>query len=297
VLRRVILQWFWDTYDGLGRLVVFNLLVTTLLGGLWFLGLIPGAQWLMMLAGKNPALAGLLGLGGWTFAGALTLTLWFPGILFFAKKIATEKEVSLRDYFSGLRLGGVAFFKVALLLCLALGIIGINLFFYARVSWFQGAWRWVGAGLAGLCFWMAFFVLAIALHSLSLAVQNERTPRQVFLHALLLTLRYPLFSAGALLVLGFLWVLSTLTLKTAPLWVIGLSATATFINSVHDVVLARESRREHEAAQAAKEGAPSPALSRPTSWRQILQDTEAENLPRDRYQRSLRDLLRPWDYR
>lgn len=296
MLRRVLLQWFWDTYDGLGRLVVLNLLVTTLLGALWFLGLLPAARWLAILAGENPALAGLVGLAAWTLAGGLSLTLWFPGIMHFAEKVSTDQEVSLRDYFTGLRRFGLGFFKVALLLCLALGVIGINLIFYARVSWFQGAWRWVGAGLAGLCFWMALFVLAIALHSFSLAVRTEQRPRKVFLNALVLTLRYPLFSAAALLVLAFLWVISTLTLKTAPLWVIGLSATATFISSVHDVALARESRREIEKQKAA-EGTQPAAATRPTSWRQIQQDAEAENLPRDRYQRSLRDLLRPWEYR
>jgi len=292
MLRRLLLQWFWDTYDALGRLVVLNLLLFTVFLLVAMLVVMPALSLTQALGSRNPALGALLLLLLFTLAGAGILTLWFPGLLYFSWQVSQDKEFKLGHFFRGLRQYGGRFLRLSLLGCLVLGMLVINIWFYRRGDLFGGSIPAVGAALAGLCFWIGLLALGIFVNAMPLVVRGERTLKAAIKIGAYVTLKYPLYTYGALLFLGLLWLLSAVLLKTAPLWIIGLAATVTYVNSMHDVVVWWEERKEKEEQKAREEAEGS---AKPTSWKQIRQDEEAANEPKDRYQRTLRDILKPWE--
>jgi len=306
MFQRLLLQWFWDTYDALWRLVILNVLLGIVLSALFFFGLLPAGRLALILAESNPALGALAGLLAWTLGGALFLTLWLPGLLRIASIVSQDREARLADYFHGLKEAKWRFFRMALVVCFGLGVILLNMFFYARwTSSGQGAVRALGAGLAGICLWAALLGIGVAAHAFPLSLNKNLPFRTSLRLAVLIVLRHPVFTLAAILFLGLLWFVSCVVLKTAPIWVIGLSATATWLNSMHDVVIRREEEAQAKAAEAEeaagaaadrREDAPF-APQKPSSWRQIqaLQSKEDEK-KNDRYARSLRDLLKPWEY-
>ncbi len=305
MLRRLLLQWFWDCYDALWRLIFLNLLLAPLLGAVFFFLLLPLARMILGLAESNPAAAALLGLGLWTAGGAVLLTLWLAGAIHFAHRIAGDEEPALRDFARGLRRHGPRFLALAAILLFALGLIALNMVFYARLTQSPGWSRAAGAGLAGGCFWVGLFALGVASHALALCARQAAPLREIFKSAIYITLRYPLFTLGAMALLAALWYVSLFSLKTAPLWVIGLSATAVFLNSALDVVVRQEELRAAAAVEASAGTAPhdsASAAARPlASWKEIRREeedaAEAEARARaDRYNRTLRDILRPWEY-
>lgn len=294
MLPRLMLHWFWDTYDALGRLVVLNLMLFTVFLAFAFLVIAPAADVVAWLLAHNPALGTAVGLLVLTLAATLILTIWMPGLLYFSWQVSQDKEARLADFFVGLRRRGGRFMRLTLLASFLLGIIAVNMAFYARSDVFGGGLRLAGAALAGLCFWLEIVVLGVYVNAMPLAVRTDKSMKDLLKLGLYVTLRYPFQTYGALIFLALLWLLSVVLLKTAPLWLLGLAATATYINSMHDVVVWWEEKKEEEARKA-NENAGMGETKPPTSWKQIRADEEAANKPKDRYQRTLRDILKPWE--
>ncbi len=292
MFARLLLQWFWDTYDALGRLAVLNLVLFTvfllLTAGLF----VPAISFVDAVMAANLGLGLAAALLVFTLGGALVLTLWFPGLLYFSWQVSQDREFRLRDFMIGLRESGGRFLRFSLLACFVLGLIAVNGWFYARDVLFSGSLRMVGAALAGLCFWLGVLWVSVVVNAMPWLVREPRGLRSALKLGAFVTLRYPLYSFGSLLFLGLLWLLSAVLLKTAPLWILGLSATGTYINSMHDVAFWWEARKDREARQEEKKK----AAARPAAtWKQVEPDEEGDQEPPDRYQRTLRDILKPWE--
>ncbi len=282
---QVLKQWFWDTYDHLGRLLLLNLLLVLIAGPiLFYSGLL-----LLSIAATLPKASGLLVLAGGGFlVTVISTTFVFSGLLWFGWRVSEEKDPPARDFLSGIVKCGRRVGSVVLCGAVIALVLLANLWWYFFSGTVPGPWRFGGYVLGGLCLWLLLIVAGVLAHTLPLAVRTGHSLWTCFKLGTLATLKYPILTLTVLLFITVVLTLGTF-LKLAGLLIYGFVLPAMVINSLHDVIAAAEARasRRTDAAE-----------NRPTSWRQIQEaegEEEEERLDKARYDRGWADLLRPWE--
>lgn len=283
---QVFKQWFWDCYDHLGRLLLLNVLL--------FFALLPVSYYLLLAivalarAFEGPAtvvaVAVLL-----ILASTLFTTVWFAGMLHFGRLSSAEKDPPARAFLAGLRTCGGRALRFLLLWHVVAAILLANLWFYFFGGRLPESLALAGYALGGLCGWLFVLWVAVGMHALPLAARQQRTLRDLVRLGLGLTVKYPGATFSVMAFAATLLVVGALP-KLAGILLWGFAAPAMLINSLHDVVLERE-----EVEEGARQ---SRTANKPTSWRQIQieeSDAEEHRLRKARYERTLRDILRPWE--
>lgn len=287
MLAQICKQWFWDCYDHMGRLIVANIILFTLLFGAVMYALPFLAAMLVNLSPSQGALLLFLAL---VLLGPIWLSLWFVPYGHFGGLVAEEKDPGFVEFLRGFRLRGLRTWAYFQMLCLAAGILLMNMWFYYRMETESAAARLFFNVLAGLCFWMVMLIVLLAMAGIPHVGRGVIPLRGVFRESLLTLAKHPLTMLGALLFLASLWFLGAVPLKMGGVLVFGLSGTAMLLNSIVDVTSEFE-RRQAEAIEATGD-------SRPRTWREVKaqeKESEKDRLQRSRYERTLRDILRPWE--
>jgi len=281
---QVVKQWFWDTYDHLGRLLVLNLLLFFVFAPASFYGL-------GLLAVLGSRLGGpggfLLFLAGAAVFLLVCLTVICSGLFHFGALVSAEKDPPLRAFFGGIRVCGGRVFRLLLVCVGAGGVLAGNIWWYYFSGLMPDGLRMAGFILGGLCMWLLVIDIAIAAHALPLAVRGERSTRECLRLGALLTLKYPFLTLTVLTsILGML--LIGVILKIVGLLIYGFILPALLLNSLHDVILAIETEKK----------LPSEEKTPATSWHEIEQESvegEERRMDEARYDRGWSDLLRPWE--
>lgn len=286
MFSQILKQWFWDSYDHLGRLLVGNLVlffilfpvVLYLFSGLSSLseGLSP-AQTVMSLSILLILVAPIL------------LTLWLASLSHFAGLASSEKDPPLRAFLGGLRHQGFRCWKYFQVQCLILGILFMNIWFYTGSGTMAGTMETVGYGLAGICFWVSVVLILMMLPGVPFLVRQERSVLSAMKISLVILLRFPMLIIGFGLFLLSLWVIGA-ALRFAGILIFGFAGTAMLMNSLYDVLIDMEERQE-KAAKRSGDG-------RPRTWKELRaleEEDEEERMRKVRYERTLRDLLKPWE--
>jgi uncharacterized membrane protein YesL len=157
VLRPAFKRFLWNSYDHIGLLVLANLL--------WFALLIP----------------------------VVTAPAATAGLFQIARKISDHEPAAIRDFFEGFRRHFAPALRAgAITLGLAV-VLWVNVDFYSHL---HGRASVPGMLLAAIMVWLALFLLLIQAHLFPLIVGGERSTRQAFRKAALLTLDNPGYTIG-----------------------------------------------------------------------------------------------------
>jgi uncharacterized membrane protein YesL len=223
ILRPTFKRFLWSSYDHLGLVVLANLL--------WLALLIP-------VVTAPAATAGLFHLG---------------------RKIADHEAVGIRDFFEGFRRHFSPALRAGALSLLLAVVLWVNIDFYSHLG---GRAAVPGTLLAAVMVWIALFLLLIHAHLFPLIVSGERSTRQAFRKAALLTLDNPGYTIG----------LTVQAISVAALCVLTGAGLILALGSLLAVLLSTGHR------ELLKKYFPdSPAASEPEETR------------------TLRDALRPWE--
>ncbi len=140
--------------------------------------------------------------------------------------------------------------------------------------------------------WMIPLFAMIVMHAIPHFVRARSGMWRALRFGFLVTMKYPGLTFSILLFLASLWIIGA-ALKFAGIFLFAFSGTAMLLNSLHDVLLDTEERAEN-LREARKANGP----SKPASWKElraIENETEEERMRRSRYERTFRDLVRPWE--
>lgn len=279
----VLIHWFWDTFDHMGRLLTLNAAL--------FLATAPLVYALFIALGVSlrestgaTVLVALLAIG----LGVLQLgpvTIAAAGLLHFAGRISEEKDPPMGEFLRGVWAMGRRVLGLMIVWVMASTVLMVNAWFYVgpmRPQWLPPM---AGAFLSGLCVWLAAAGVGVMIHAVVLRVRSRHTLGECLRLGALLALKYPVLTtstvifAASLIVIGvWLWLVGVL------LW--GFVAPALLANALHDVI----AEFEEDAAR--------PDLPPPMTWaeRKARDDEDEERrMRRARYQRTFRDVIRPWE--
>ncbi len=282
---QVVKQWFWDTYDHLGRLLVLNLLLVLLAGPVLFYA----SAFLLSFATAmgHPSGTVALAVGAFVLCAVSTTLVW-SGLLWFGFRVSQEKDPSVREFLRGIAKRGRRVGAVVFAGGFAATILAANMWWYFFSGRVEGAWRLPGYFLGGLSLWLLLILAGVLLHALPIAVRTEHSWLRCLKLGTLATLKYPVLTLTVLLFIAGFLIVGTL-LKLAGLLVYGFVLPAMVANSLHDVVSMVESAASRGKAERSE---------RPASWREIERvegEEEEERLRKARYDRGWGDLLRPWE--
>ncbi len=288
MLRQALHQWFWDTYDYLGRLLTANVILFLVLAFSAWYSVRVVVQLTNPIGPAGQALGLFLLL---VVAGPVWFTVWFAPVGYFGGLVSAEKDPGFREFKNGLRQAWARTWKWFQLLCLIVGTLFINLWFYLSGIDFNGSLRFLGYILAGLCFWLIIGLGAAAMAATPLVIRGELKPLTALKTGLLLALKFPGLLVGGFIFLVSLWIIGTY-IKFAGILIFGFTGTVMLTNSIYDVLLEWE-RMEKRAIEMEAKG-----KKRPRNWKQMRaqeEEQEEERMDKERYDRTLRDLLRPWE--
>ncbi len=289
MISQALKQWFWDCYDHLGRLLVSNLGFFLLLFPVFVL--LPAFLEPLLSEQAGPveiAAAYLIAM----VVSSLFNAAWLAGLLHFGQLVSAEKDPPWRAVPHGVWLHFRRVLLFLLMVGLILGILLLNVWFYFASGQLTGPLAFVGYVLGGFFLWMIPFLFMIVLHALPFLVRNEARPLRALRFGFLVSMKYPWVTFSALIFLGSLWVLGA-AVKFAGIFLFAFAGTAMLINSLHDVLFDTEER-----AGRLRKTQDSNIPKRPASWKELRQledETEEERLRRARYERTFRDLIRPWE--
>ena len=265
LLSRIYRRFFWQAYDNIGALIAAN--------AIWF-GIFAVPTTLCFgLAPLGPAgrlaLTVTVGLGTYALAAS--------GVFALAARIARREEPAVRRFFGEAR----KFYPRVLGLSAIFGAVYLLLFHSIR---FYGAIK-VGGGvlgyfLAGIQLWILAFCLLMQVYLLPLLFLKDWSIRRTIRWSAMLVILRP-----GLTLLVFLQVFGlcvVLAITSIGIVLVLYSFAALFLS-----VGLLEVLREMESAWTPK--------TRPTSWKEIFAERDREKGEEAEDQRSLRDILKPWD--
>lgn len=288
MLFQTLKQAFWDSYDHLGRLLAMNLLL--------FMTLVPAFTYgsafvFVFIEPFGPVgRVAIVSLVLW-----LTLvvmgTIWFGSLLHFAWMSTQELDPPFREFFKGILRRGP---RVALFFAVWGGIeviLLLNLWFYYLSGFLPEGLTLIGYILGGVAFWIALFLFGVAAHALPALVRENLSLRQSMKLGLFLSLKYPGATLKTLVFFISIWIIGV-ALKFVGIVILGFFFPLMVLNSLHDVLVATEEKAERARQEASN---PKPQAS---SWKEIEEEqevSEEERLNKARYERTFRDILRPWE--
>lgn len=286
VLRQVLKQAFWDSYDLLGRLLALNFALFLLLMVIGYYGML---LVVVTAQGVAPGIrAPFVLVAAFLLFGLCAVPTW-AGLFHVGALSSAEKDPSLGDFFRGVRRhsGGMLRFVLALVGLEAL--LAVNVWFYFAGGLLPESLALPATVLGGVAFWLMVLGVLIGMHGAPLVVRRGMSARAAIRWGFVLTLKYLGATLGTFVFLAALLVIGV-ALKFVGLILYGVVAPVMLANSLHDVVL----EREEQGATDAEAGDAQP----PTSWKTIRAAEDAaeeRRLKRARYERTFRDILRPWD--
>ncbi len=287
MFRQVVKQWFWDAYDHLGRLFLWNFLLFIF----YSLTLLPLMGFLAVLGQElPPTTLVLVAFAVWTLAGPLLLLPWVAPLAHFGRLISDEKDPPFLQLISGFRTKAARSWKILQLLCGVTGLLVLNIWFYTSSPAFPEEYRLGGFVLAGLCFWIGVFFLAAMLPTLPHYLRKDASLAASLKFGLFAALKYPGTVFGLLIFIVSLWIIAV-ALRFVGILLFGFVGTYLFMNSLYDVI----SEREWKAIEKQEEEA---EPQRPASWKEIKAEDkkkEKERMDKSRYERTFRDIIRPWE--
>ncbi len=283
---QILKQWFWDCYDHLGRLLLANMLLFFILAAAFvytapiivaFFSALTGGHQVLFLAAAFLVVA------------PLSLTLAFAPFSEFAPLVSKEKDPRVRVFLRGLWRQGFRTWRYFFLVCLILALLLVNIWFYTLSGQFPESMMMVGYILAGLCFWLGVVLAASLVPGIPLLFRRELGAGKTLKISLLVLLKYPGLVFGLFIFLVSLWIIGT-AVKMAGLLIFAFSGTAMMLNSFYDVVAEWEEAMAREAEESDDK--------RPRTWKELKdqeKETEEERMRRSRYERTFRDIIRPWE--
>lgn len=278
--KNVLKHWFWDTYDHLFLLIFGNILFF-ILSNILVILLAPIVTGLMDAMTPQGGVLVLFLLVAVLLPMVLAMVVAPSGYV--ARMISAEKEPVFRDFFRGLKAQGFRVWRFFAVVCLIMGILAVNAWFYLLSGFFPENLQIVGGLLAGLCLWVVLTHLCLLQIAIPVYIRGEGILKSHKIGMVAL-LKYPGLMIGNGIFLFSLGVLSVLAML-APLLIYGLVGPVVLFNAMYDVLV------EHEENLNADEK-PSPR-----TWTEIEQrekEDEEVRMKKVRYNRTFRDILRPW---
>ena len=232
IFGQVIKNWFWDSYDNLGRLILYNLL--------WFVFSLPVFALLILVYFiLVPVVSQFLGLGNSlsseptniNFVLLLVSTGLLPVIInlspatsafvYMTGQMVDQKSLEFKDFFIAFK----KFFLRSFLLALILGVVTVVLlvdflfFFNNRLES-----TWISFLGAGISFWMIVFWLLMQVYILPYLVSRDESLLQTLKYSALLVLVNPLRTFFVLVFMMFIIVLSAVSAAGVVFLMIGLTS-------------------------------------------------------------------------
>jgi len=283
MIARLFAKFFWDVYDFLGRLILANVILFFLMTGLAAVASLVMYPLWDGVSRKMFVLA----------AAGLFLIFAVPmpaaGLLSFLADISDDSEPAFRDIFAGLRRHYARLASLTAVFVLAFEVLAANFLFYMTSGAVPPALKIPAAVAAGLCLWAGIFLCAMMLYAYPLAVHQGVGLKKILKRSALLVLDnlgatvYAIVMAAGILGLGLLTRGVTIFLFNLVLW-------ASLSNSLYVNVMEKyELREAQKAATGEREG------PRPASWKQLKHEEFIEDRHK-RYKRTLREILKPWEY-
>jgi len=273
-LRNVFYKWFWDTYDNLGKVILGNvvwfILCLPTFFGLFGLLFQPSGKQLNLFPYLMLLIPSLL-LSAPITAGLFHLTYIF----------VQEREAEFKELFIGFK----KYFKksvvIALILAAIIGLLVVNIQFYATRA---PALKFIGVIFAGLGLWGMVFIGLLLVYLFPILVQQDGGLGKIFKRAALLVLD----NIGYTLVVAILAMVVSLglTIFTVGLVFLMMSLISILLNNALTEVL-----KKYEKREVKKEEKP----AKPTSWKEIREKEEEEVEEEKPRRRGWRDIFRPWE--
>ncbi|MBN1902827.1 hypothetical protein JW926_16005 [Candidatus Sumerlaeota bacterium] len=280
---RIFAKFFWDAYDYLGRLVLANILffliimgITIILGTLFY----P-----LYYALGRPVLPFIFGM-----ALIAVFTLPFPasGFLYFLSLISKDKEPEFRDFFRGIKHSYWALFRLCLVFAAIFLLLGVNIFFYLNPDIIPPSLKTITLVISGICVWIFLYLIAMMMYAFPLTVYQKAGIRKTLFRSFLLVTDNIGVTILAILLLGVIVALGLVT-RGMTFFVLNIALIASLANSLYDNVMKKYEAREAEKQKELE------SKHKPGSWKEIKHKEFIEDR-HDRYHRTLKDILKPWEY-
>lgn len=283
MLPRVFAKFFWDVYDFLGRLILANILCCMIMAGL--LGVIITAFYPFFTTEDWKTVATVI-----TASLFVITALPFPAAAFihFLSRVSDEAEPEFRDFFRGLKRHYWPLMKLTFAFTMCFLILFSNIFFYAGRENLPQGFQILFFAVAGVCFWIGVCLLAMMLYAYPIAVHQGVGIKKSFVRSFLLVLDNPGVTIYSLILLIGIAGLSLVT-KGVLLFVLSLALITSLSNSLYVNVMEKYERIEEEKRLEEE------SKDKPASWKEIKHKEFLEDR-HDRYKRSLKDILKPWEY-
>ncbi|MCX7765647.1 MAG: hypothetical protein N2246_02945 [Candidatus Sumerlaeia bacterium] len=256
-MGRLLIRFFWDVYDYIGRLLLLNILS-------------------VMLSILIVPIPGVI-----------------AGLLYVMHIISSNREPSFADFFTA----GLRYYWRSLLLCLIyfLGILIliINIQFYINPRVIPPDLRIFTGIIAGIFFWLFVLFMASAFFTFPLLVKSNLAVTTALKRGIILMLANPGLTLASV-VLALILSVGTL-ISVVGLFLLLFVFLAALANATYDTAMERLEKLIHQKSLS-QSGEQKP----PSSWHEIKkrqQQAEAEQHKYDRYKRTLRDILKPWEYK
>ncbi|MCC5876599.1 MAG: DUF624 domain-containing protein [Candidatus Sumerlaeia bacterium] len=279
--KEVLKHWFWDSYDHLFVLIFGNiaLFITVNILVILMAPLVFG-----LMAGLAPPGIVLLLFVMTVVVLPMVLAMIVGPSGYVAKMITEEKEPIFRDFFRGLRATWFRMWRFFAVVCAAFGILLVNAWFYLLSGFFPEQLQLLGGLLAGLCLWIALTLLCILQIAIPVYIRTRTGILKSLKTGFVALMKYPGLMIGNGVFLLSLGILSMLAML-APILIYGFVGPIMLLNAMYDVLLEYEENLNAEERPT------------PKTWTEIEErEKEDENIrmKKVRYNRTIRDVLRPW---
>jgi len=282
MFRRIIAKFFWDSYDYLGRLLVANIIFFLIILGL-------SAVFYTLFYPVYKA----LGSSGWLIClgvGTIAVvSLPFPasGFLYFFTRISLNKEPEFRDFLTGLRIHYKSLVKITFAFVVLLELLLINILFYIHSPFTSPILKMVSLVFCGICVWIMLYLCAMMLYAYPLVIHQGVGIKKVFFRSFVLVLDNMGITAYCIM-LGLGIITLGLITKGMAFFVINMALLASLSNSLYENIM-----EKYEILEAGKQN--SKETNKPSSWKQLKTRDFIEDRHK-RYKRTLKDILKPWEY-
>ncbi|MFB3895862.1 MAG: hypothetical protein ACE14V_06120 [bacterium] len=275
MFRRILLGFFWDTYDNLGHILLANIL--------WFVCNLPGLLVIYFLFHLTAGLNLL-----WIFLiipiGIFSVTT--VGLFAYTKQLMELKDNSIKQFFMGIKQYSGKATVIVLIHVLIFILVAVNINFYIQL---RGNMQMAGVVLAGIAFWCGVLVTLESVYALAILVQHNLGIRKTLKRSFLIVLDNLWITIGI-----FIFLLSFLILclfsGIGPVLFMMSGIAMLGNNAIYEIMTKYEQKPIVEPPLAPGE--------KPTSWKQILDQEKADQQPKWRHDnRGWKDIFRPWDYK
>ena len=255
-MSRLLLRFFWDVYDYIGRLLLLNLL----------------SFFLCLLVVPLPGV--------------------IAGTLYFLHRISSNREPSFGDFFSAFRKYYLRSMFLSLIYALLCVVIAVNIHFYMSPSVVSEQLRFPAALLAGIFFWVGVIVVASALFAFPALIKYDLTVLKSLRRGFVYLFANPTIAFFALVLFTIVFISTAITV--VGIFFFSIVLLASVANAAFDTATERIEAMIEKREVAANPGETERPVSWHDIKRQEKK-AEEKKVKEDRYSRGLKDIIRPWD--